>query len=375
MVSVERLAYRAPGVGNLHPADATLNLPVERHSHGLRKLCALEAARGSFADAVDAIGRQTGRRLGKRQVEELASLAAMDFEAFYADRRPARSKPGDLLVLSADGKGIAPPSPPPPSPFSSPPPPLPPPPFPSPPPPPPPDASGRAAHPRSGQAPRRPWAQAPAVRRRSPIPQADGGDRRGLRRGGGATHRGRHPRLRGAGGLRARPGAGREKQMAVRQRRHCPGGRDRPRVRRGRAPRPQAPPRLGRAGRRRQPPDRADQTRGPQTRSEGHDRRRLRARPAIPVERRRLPAPQRRPGGRAVGAPPGDTGPRRTRPQSGRQHPPPSDQRPPSTAPVASPPTKPLPTSPTRLPTSTTQPRSPTAGRSRPGSSRAPAAI
>ena len=38
-VSVERLAYRAPGVGNLHPADATLNLPVERHSHGLRKLC------------------------------------------------------------------------------------------------------------------------------------------------------------------------------------------------------------------------------------------------------------------------------------------------------------------------------------------------
>ena len=105
-VSVERLAYRAPGVGNLHPADATLNLPVERHSHGLRKLCALEAARGSFADAVDAIGRQTGQRLGKRQVEELASLAAMDFEAFYEDRRPARSKPGDLLVLSADGKGI-----------------------------------------------------------------------------------------------------------------------------------------------------------------------------------------------------------------------------------------------------------------------------
>ena len=47
-VSIERLAYRAPEVGNLHPADAALNLPVERHSHGLRKLAALEAARGSF---------------------------------------------------------------------------------------------------------------------------------------------------------------------------------------------------------------------------------------------------------------------------------------------------------------------------------------
>jgi hypothetical protein len=105
-VTVERLAYRAPGVGNLHPADATLNLPVERHSHGLRKLTALEAARGSFQDATDAISRQTGQLLGKRQVEELASLASMDFEDFYETRRPARSKPGELLVLSCDGKGI-----------------------------------------------------------------------------------------------------------------------------------------------------------------------------------------------------------------------------------------------------------------------------
>jgi hypothetical protein len=105
-VSVERLAYRAPGVGNLHPADAALNLPVERHSHGLRKLCALESPRGSFEGAVEAIERQTGVRLGKRQVEELAGLAAMDFEDFYEHRRPARGKRGDVLVLSADGKGI-----------------------------------------------------------------------------------------------------------------------------------------------------------------------------------------------------------------------------------------------------------------------------
>jgi hypothetical protein len=105
-VSVERLAYRAPGVGNLHPADAALNLPVERHSHGLRKLAALESARGSFDDAVEAISRQTGQRLGKRQVEELAGLAAMEFEDFYEARRPGRAKPRDLLVLSADGKGI-----------------------------------------------------------------------------------------------------------------------------------------------------------------------------------------------------------------------------------------------------------------------------
>jgi hypothetical protein len=72
----------------------------------LRKLAALEGPRGSFDDAVEAIERATGQRLGKRQVEELAGLAAVDFEGFYETRRPAQSEPGDLLVLSADGKGI-----------------------------------------------------------------------------------------------------------------------------------------------------------------------------------------------------------------------------------------------------------------------------
>jgi len=105
-VTVSRMAYRTPGRGNLHPADAGLNLPVERHSHGLRKLAALEAARGSFQDAVDGIERACGQQLAKRQVEELAQIAAVDFEDFYEERRPARSKPGDLLVISADGKGI-----------------------------------------------------------------------------------------------------------------------------------------------------------------------------------------------------------------------------------------------------------------------------
>ena len=33
-VSVSRMAYRAPGRANLHPADAELNLPAEKHSHG-----------------------------------------------------------------------------------------------------------------------------------------------------------------------------------------------------------------------------------------------------------------------------------------------------------------------------------------------------
>ena len=105
-LSVTRLAYRERGAGDLHPADGLLNLPVERHSHGLRRLAALEASRGSFEDAVAAIERATGQRLGKRQTEDLAARAAGDFEAFYAQRTPSAASDGDVLVISCDGKGV-----------------------------------------------------------------------------------------------------------------------------------------------------------------------------------------------------------------------------------------------------------------------------
>ena len=67
-VTVSRIAYRAPGAGNVHPLDEALNLPGEKQSHGLRKLAAIESARGSFGDAAAAITRATGVKTGKRQV-------------------------------------------------------------------------------------------------------------------------------------------------------------------------------------------------------------------------------------------------------------------------------------------------------------------
>lgn len=105
-VDVERLAYRRRGRPNLHPADGALNLPVERHSHGLRRLAATEAARGSFQEAAEAIGRACGQQVGKRQVEELTRRAAADVEAFYATVVREAADDGDALVISCDGKGI-----------------------------------------------------------------------------------------------------------------------------------------------------------------------------------------------------------------------------------------------------------------------------
>jgi hypothetical protein len=105
-VPVRRRAYGARGESSLSPMDASLNLPPECHSHGLRRLAAVEAARGSFDAAVEAIERCTGTRVPKRQVEQLVARAAQDFDAFYGRRESSPTSAKDVLVLTLDGKGI-----------------------------------------------------------------------------------------------------------------------------------------------------------------------------------------------------------------------------------------------------------------------------
>ena len=89
-LNVTRIAYRAPGAGNVHPLDAALDLPEEKQSHGLRKLAAAGSARGSFDDAAAAITRAAGVKTGKRQVEELARRAA----STWTSSTPPAGRPG-----------------------------------------------------------------------------------------------------------------------------------------------------------------------------------------------------------------------------------------------------------------------------------------
>jgi hypothetical protein len=105
-VTVSRIAYRSPGKPNVYPVDAALNLPEEKHSHGLRKIAAAEAARGSMEAACAAITRATGVRIGKRQAEGLVRRAAVDVDAFYLWRVVLPSPGGIPLVLTFGGKGI-----------------------------------------------------------------------------------------------------------------------------------------------------------------------------------------------------------------------------------------------------------------------------
>ena len=103
------LAYRRRGEENLYVADGLLNLPEERPSHGVRRLAAVESSKGSFDEATATIRHSTGLEIGKRQVEQLAQAAAVDFEDFYGTQAHSLGENDDdhdVLVISADGKGI-----------------------------------------------------------------------------------------------------------------------------------------------------------------------------------------------------------------------------------------------------------------------------
>jgi hypothetical protein len=110
-VEVTRIAYRAPGAANLHPADARLSLPERMYSFPLQRQVVHEVAGGSLRAAREAIIRGTGAHLGTRQLMHIATEAAVDIRDFYqltTDPKPylADDSRRDVLVLSLDATGV-----------------------------------------------------------------------------------------------------------------------------------------------------------------------------------------------------------------------------------------------------------------------------
>jgi hypothetical protein len=90
----------------VHPLDAELRLPPGRHSHGLAKMAAAEIVRGALGPGCAQVTERTGCKLGTRQAQQLVRSAAVDFGGFYAARLAPLAMPGQVVVLSCDGKGI-----------------------------------------------------------------------------------------------------------------------------------------------------------------------------------------------------------------------------------------------------------------------------
>jgi len=108
-VSMERAGYGQEGSRSLHPLDAELNFPHKKYSLELCRRVAEEAAKSSFDQTYESIGKITGGHVAKRQIEELVRLAAQDFDGFYEMRQAQLAlveEGGPIMVLSVDGKGV-----------------------------------------------------------------------------------------------------------------------------------------------------------------------------------------------------------------------------------------------------------------------------
>lgn len=91
----------------MFPLDGELNPPKGCCSHGLGYRAAEEAAVNSFDEAVANIEKTTGAKVPKRQLEEIAVVAARDFEEFYSTGKTEEAGPtSDIPVMSVDQKGI-----------------------------------------------------------------------------------------------------------------------------------------------------------------------------------------------------------------------------------------------------------------------------
>lgn len=114
-VKVRRKGYSAHALASVFPLDEALNLAPDKYSHGLRRRVGEAVIKGAFEEAADAIERDTGGKVPKRQVEQLTYRLSRDFDAYYRqtdddddDDDDVGEEPGskDLVVMSVDGKGI-----------------------------------------------------------------------------------------------------------------------------------------------------------------------------------------------------------------------------------------------------------------------------
>lgn len=106
-VRVSRCAlFDRHAAGGLRPMDATLNLPPDRYSFGLRQRVVETAIGSAYDEVVTAIDTTCAGHVPKRQAENLVLASAVDVLGFYNLQPLTAAAPEALIVLSFDGKGV-----------------------------------------------------------------------------------------------------------------------------------------------------------------------------------------------------------------------------------------------------------------------------
>ena len=106
-ITVARMGYLHPGEATVHPLDEQVQLPRRSFSYELQRRAVKASIQGPFDEAIERVEESTGVKMPKRSAEAILEEAAVDFEAFYQQRKPPpEAHTGAILIGSVDGKGI-----------------------------------------------------------------------------------------------------------------------------------------------------------------------------------------------------------------------------------------------------------------------------
>jgi hypothetical protein len=107
-VTVSRTGYGAPRQRTVYPLDRELQLPARTYSYECQRRLIRAVVCSPFDEGISLVAEMIGTAVPKRSAEQIVAEAAVDFDAFYAQRAADAVKParGEIVVGAIDCKGI-----------------------------------------------------------------------------------------------------------------------------------------------------------------------------------------------------------------------------------------------------------------------------
>lgn len=106
-IPVERWYYWSHGNSSVFPLDKELNLPERAFSYHLQEMLARNGADLTYENSLERIEELFGVKLSPRSMMEVLEDASRHNDGFRDNQPPPPNKnEGEILVVSADGKGI-----------------------------------------------------------------------------------------------------------------------------------------------------------------------------------------------------------------------------------------------------------------------------
>ena len=105
-ITINREYYHKALEGSAFPLDSQINLPDRTYSYLLERFSMGVALNESYEESKKYINELFGINLPSSSIQKISEKSSAYFEEFYKEKKIDSSKAGELIVVSADCKGI-----------------------------------------------------------------------------------------------------------------------------------------------------------------------------------------------------------------------------------------------------------------------------